>query len=278
MKGIIPMKGLKRMLLEEQKRLEQIIQTTKASLKDAPEGTLRVSKHRKYTQYYHRTDENKQIQNNGKYIKKNEQELVWKLAQKAYDEKVLTSAEKRLIQIQKITEDYEDDEIENIYRTEHMERQKFIRPVVKTWEEKYQEWAAEVYQGLEFKEDVPLILTERGERVRSKSEKIMADYFYRNGIFYKYERPLLLKGFGIVYPDFTFLSPKSGEEIYWEHNGRMDDPAYARKAVNKILLYENNQIYVGEKLILTYETEQTVLNTRTIESMVERYLVDHSTC
>ena len=65
------MKGLKRMLLEEQKRLEQIIQTTKASLKDAPEGTLRVSKHRKYTQYYHRTDDNKQIQNNGKYIKKN---------------------------------------------------------------------------------------------------------------------------------------------------------------------------------------------------------------
>ena len=231
MKGIIPMKGLKRMLLEEQKRLEQIIQTTKASLKDAPEGTLRVSKHRKYTQYYHRTDENKQIQNNGKYIKKNEQELVWKLAQKAYDEKVLTCVEK------------------------------------------HQEWAAEVYQGLEFREDVPLILTDRGERVRSKAEKILADYFYRNGIFYKYERPLFLKGFGIVYPDFTFLSPKSGEEIYWEHNGRMDDPSYARKAVNKILLYENNQIYVGENLILTYETEQTFLNTKTIERMVEKYLV-----
>ena len=261
------------MLLEEQKRLEQIIQVTKASLKDAPEGTLRVSKHRKYPQYYHRTDANKQIQNNGKYIKKNEQELVWKLAQKAYDEKVLTCVEKRLLQIQKLGEDYEDDEIENIYRMEHVERQKFIRPVIKTWEEKHQEWAAEVYQGLEFREDVPLILTDRGERVRSKSEKILADYFYRNGIFYKYERPLFLKGFGIVYPDFTFLSPKSGEEIYWEHNGRMDDPSYARKAVNKILLYENNQIYVGENLILTYETEQTFLNTKTIERMVEKYFV-----
>ena len=118
-----------------------------------------------------------------------------------------------------------------------------------------------------------MIITDRGERVRSKSEKIMADYFYRNGIFYKYERPLYLRGVGILYPDFTFLSPKTGGEIYWEHNGRMDDPVYARKAVNKILTYERNQIYAGEKLILTYETEQTVLSTRTIECMVEKYLV-----
>ena len=139
---------------------------------------MRVSKHHKYPQYYHRTEENKQVHNNGKYIKKNEQELVWKLAQKTYDEKVLYLAERRFEQIKKLAEEYDDDEIENIYLMEHEARKKFVKPVEKSWEEKFQEWASEAYQGKEFKKDVPVIMTDRGERVRSKSEKIMADYFY----------------------------------------------------------------------------------------------------
>lgn len=51
------------------------------------------------------------------------------------------------------------------------------------------------------------------ERVRSKSEKILADYFYRRKIPYKYECPLTLKGVGTVYPDFTFLSPKTKKKF-----------------------------------------------------------------
>ena len=117
-----------------------------------------------------------------------------------------------------------------------------------------------------------MILSEKGERVRSKSEKIMADYFFRNGIAYKYECPLYLKGMGTVYPDFTFLSVKTGEEMYWEHNGRVDDPAYARKMIRKFNAYENNGIFPGERLILTYETEQTILITGKIEQLVDRYL------
>ena len=63
-----------------------------------------------------------------------------------------------------------------------------------------------------------------------------------------------------------------GKEIYWEHNGRMDDPVYARRTVRKINAYENNGIYPGERLILTYETEQTILNTGKIEQLVKKYL------
>ena len=124
-----------------------------------------------------------------------------------------------------------------------------------------------------FEDNIPVILSEKSERVRSKSEKILADYFYRHGIEYKYECPIYLKGLGTVYPDFTFLSFKTGEEIYWEHNGRVDDPKYARRMVRKINAYENNGIYAGEKLILTYETEQTILNTGKIEQLVKRYLI-----
>lgn len=148
-----------------------------------------------------------------------------------------------------------------------------IHPIEPTWEQQLKSWMNQEYEGKPFREDAPIILTEQGERVRSKSEKIMADYFYRNGILYKYECPLYLENFGIVHPDFTFLSKKTRKEIYWEHDGRMDDPIYAKNAVKKIGAYEKNDIYPGERLILTFETEQTILSTQIIECMVNRYLV-----
>ena len=53
----------------------------------------------------------------------------------------------------------------------------------------------------------------------------------------------------------------------------MDDPVYAKNAVKKIEAYENNGIYPGERLILTFETECTILNTQTIEKLVHKYLL-----
>lgn len=263
------MKGLKDLLLTEQFRLEQIIKETKLSLTKAPEGSLRLSKTQHYFQYYQCTDENK----HGKYIAKNNQELAQKLAQKAYDEKVLKLAEKRYFQLKKLTENYEDDELEKIYQQEHEERQKLIYPIAKTWEQKVSEWKNKEYNRKAFQEGIPVILTEKGERVRSKSEKIMADYFFRHGIEYKYECPLYLEGVGTVYPDFTFLSRKSGEEVYWEHCGMVDEPNYARSMVRKIYAYEKSNIFQGERLILTYETEQIILSTGKIEQLVKRYLI-----
>lgn len=263
------MKGLKSLLLKEQLRLEQIIKNTKLQLSNAPEGKLRLSKSQNYLQYYHCTDKNKR----GVYIAKGREEFVQKLAQKAYDEKVLRLAERRLPQIEKLAKEYEDDEIEKLYLKEHIERQKLICPVEYTWEQRLNEWKKEKYKGKEFQEGTPVILTERGERVRSKSEKIMADYFLRRGIEYKYECPVYLNGMGMVYPDFTFLSQKTGEEIFWEHNGKMDDPVYARYVIRKIQAYENNNLFPGERLILTYETEKTILGTGKIEQLVNKYIV-----
>lgn len=264
------MKGLRNLLLEEQFRLENIIKEAKIRLEQAPEGRLRLSKSHNHVQYYCCTEEKK----TGDYISKEKIQLAERLAQKSYDEKVLQLASVRLAQIKKITGTYTDDELEKIYLKEHVERKKLIKPVELTWEQQLEEWLSKEYKGKDFQEGIPVILTEKGERVRSKSEKIMADYFFRHGIEYKYECPIYLKGIGTVYPDFTFLSGKTGKEIYWEHNGRVDDSGYARKMVRKINAYENNGIFPGDRLILTYETEQTILNTGKIEQLVKRHLID----
>lgn len=224
------MKGLKDLLLEEQYRLEKIIEATKNRLKDAPTGTLRMSRSHNQVQYYRCSKEKKK----GIYISKKNIKLAQQLAQKTYDEKVLKIAEKRLLQISKITKDYKENEIEEIYNKERLERQRLIEPVEQTWEQRVIEWKLKEYKGKGFREDTPIVLTERGERVRSKSEKIMADYFYRHGIEYKYECPLYLNGVGTIYPDFTFLSKKTGEEIYWEHNGKVDDSRLCKDYGEKI--------------------------------------------
>lgn len=264
------MATLKEMLLQEQARLEHILQKTTEQLKDVPQGTLRISSSGKWTQYYHCTPGGRR---NGTYIPKNKERLIRELAQKSYDKKVLKLVQRRLSQLRTLTREYEDEELEQIYLKENPEKQKLIQPAEPTWAQRLAAWEEKDYIRKEFREDIPVILTERGERVRSKSEKILADYFYQNGIPYKYERPLYLKGFGTVHPDFTFLSKKSGSEIYWEHDGRIDDPGYAQNAVKKILAYEDNGIFPGERLILTFETEKTILDTRLIKRLVSRYLL-----
>ncbi len=81
-----------------------------------------------------------------------------------------------------------------------------------------------------------------------------------------------LKGYGVVYPDFTFCL-KTGKEIYWEHDGMMDDTIYVQNAIKKIEAYEKNDIFPGERLILTFETSQSVLRNDIIETMVEKYIL-----
>ena len=155
----------------------------------------------------------------------------------------------------------------------HTQRQLLVTPIEPIWEKELARWYDSEYHGKEFYEGTAEIVTEKGERVRSKSEKILADYFYRNNILYQYEKPLYLKGYGTIYPDFTFLSKKTRKEIYWEHEGMMDKPEYAKSAVKKIESYQRNGIHLGERLILTFETELTVLNSQIVEELVERYFV-----
>ena len=250
------MKGLRELLEKEYCRLEKIERQIKLNNGEYPDGRLKVSNSHNYMQYYHITKENDvRIK---RYLRKSEFDLVQKLAQKEYEIKVLRLVEKRLKQLKPLISSYQDDEIEEIYTMSHIARQEIIKPVEETWEQKVQKWIAVEYVGKSFASDSAVIYSEKGQRVRSKSEKILADYLERHNIPYKYEKPLNLKGYGVVYPDFTFLSSKKGKEVYWEHEGMMDDPIYASAAISKIKTYEENGIYIGDRLILTFETKKSV--------------------
>jgi len=53
----------------------------------------------------------------------------------------------------------------------------------------------------------------------------------------------------------------------------MGDPEYVRKMMQHIDLFERNEIYPGEKLLMTFESDSLPLDIRQIDRLIERYLL-----
>lgn len=263
------MEEVKKLLETREKHLLRIKKEKEKALREVPDGTLRICKNGKRVQYYHR---NNPKDFNGVYIREKDMELAQTLAQKDYDKKVLGAVEKELNAIEKYISNYPEKSAEQIFENLHKERQKLIRPIIETDEEYVQKWKSVKYQGKEFSEAAPEFYTAKGERVRSKSEIIIADLLNKEKIPYRYEYPIYLKGLGKVYPDFTVLNVKERKEIYWEHLGMMDDFAYVERVLQRLAVYEQNGIFPGENLILTYETRRNPINQKLLQHMIQHYL------
>lgn len=234
---------------------------------------LDVQKRRKMNQFfrYVQNPETKEVVR--KYIQADEIAYAQQLAQDQYWHKMNRLVEKRVKQLGALLRDYEVDEVDNVFTQLHEAKRELIRPIVPTRERLLAQWREREYSAKGFDFDSLIILTERGERVRSKSEKIMADLFDKYEVAYKYECPLTLSNRMTIYPDFTFLDTRRNEEIYWEHFGMMDEPSYAVNACKKIDLYEENGLYLGDRLIATFESSKRNLSYGRVEDLIKRYLL-----
>ena len=84
---------------------------------------------------------------------------------------------------------------------------------------------------------------------------------------------MYLKGYGYVVPDFKIFNVRTEKEYYLEHFGMMDDYEYAKNAIKKIECFQKNEIYPGEKLLITLEASDSPLNMIILEKMVNKYLL-----
>lgn len=237
-----------------------------------PEGRLGIRKERGIVRYYHilgsKSSAIEEI-----YISKNNIQLAKTLAQKDYYIKTLKYIDRRLNNIDKIKKLSELNDIMQVYNNLSPVRKQLVIPIESTWEDRVNKWFQIPYEKMPIKYNTPEIYTKNGELVKSKTEKIMADFFFDNAIKYKYEKPLYLDNFGTVYPDFTFLSPYNFNEIYWEHFGMIDNPEYAQKMVRKINAYQKNGYIIGKNLIITFEASNEVLNLDIVKNLVNEYLI-----
>jgi hypothetical protein len=109
--------------------------------------------------------------------------------------------------------------------------------------------------------------------VRSKSEALIAFALNLAHVPFHYEETLEIDSKKIA-PDFTILHPVTGERVYWEHFGMMDDLAYATETFKKLVLYGQNGILPGKNLIYTMETNAEPLSIREIQRMITHYLLN----
>lgn len=213
---------------------------------------------------------------NGKeiYLKSDKRYLASQVATYEYLEKTLKLVESELSRLEKIRK-INALSPENYYETLSKGRQKLIKPIRLTDEQYTEAWLAESFEPKAFKEeDDSRFYTDKNERVRSKSEIIIANTLSKFKVPYRYECPLYLEGMGVIHPDFSALNVKRRKICYWEHLGRMDDPDYANKNVRKINSYQKNGICLGDRLIITMETSNTPLNIKLLEMLINNYLIN----
>lgn len=264
------MQTVENVLRNEKNQLERIIEEAKKRLQNVPEGKIHIVNKGNKSEYYLINSKNNA--HNGKYIKKGEMKLARRIVQRDYDNKVVKKAKERIEAIEKFLKKYETTSLSDLYNKTHKGRKELIIADVLSDEEYIRQWQSEVYKGKKLNEEKPSYITEKGESVRSKSEKIIADKLFMHGIPYKYEHPVKISNF-TVYPDFTILRVETREEVYLEHFGMMDNTDYVSGMIKKINTYETNGIYLGVNLFATFETGQIPLNVEALERLIENCLI-----
>lgn len=239
-------------------------QATRNLARNHQEGGLRVNKSNGSYQYYLCT---KKGDTKGTYLPKAKREIAEAIAQRDYDKQVLKCTSQWQQWIEKTIKSMPQTNLLDIYN-KSQGRKHLIKPYEISDDEYAKQWEAIRYAGKSFELDACEIYTERGERVRSKSEKMIADKLYMLGIPYRYEFPVKLSRYGIVYPDFLLLNKDTRKEYIFEHFGMMDTSDYADKVIRKIHLYANSGYIVGKNLLLSWETSSIPMDMRAVEKML----------
>ena len=87
-----------------------------------------------------------------------------------------------------------------------------------------------------------------GTVLDSWAEIILYEFLKNLGIVSEHNRPIDSGSYS-YWPDFTFNI--NGKKVYLEHMGKLEDPQYHRKQVEKIKNYKTHDIRLGENLIIT---------------------------
>ena len=239
--------------------LAPIIQKALTHLKFMPEGHLRYRKDGNTLRFYWRRS-NEDI--NGKYLSlKEDGALVHQLAQKMYLERMLRAAVGELTAIERgevhIRRHLPEQKMEEVLDGIDPGVRLMIMPIIETDEQYATRWQYQPYKCSDHYESEKKHSTKRGEKVRSKSERLIANILFDEWIPYKYECPLIV-GEKTLYPDFTILDKRTRRVFYWEHFGMVDNTNYAVNACSRLSAYCAAGDAVWGNLIVTFEADKVI--------------------
>ncbi|CBK75457.1 hypothetical protein CIY_29210 [Butyrivibrio fibrisolvens 16/4] len=207
-----------------------------------------------------------------KYLKSGEIIKYAGIIQRDYDLLInykLQKIQKKLSRISRDIKDADLEQITGIYEKMASAKKPYITPIIESDEEFIARWYERNQSGQNTYPIEGIIYTARGEHVRSKSEKILADLFEKYDIPYVYEPMLKLKNGHVVSPDFVLLNTRQRKTIYWEHLGLIDQEEYAVKNLLKLQSYEDSGIVLGENLFISMESTKQGMNTKIVEMYIK---------
>lgn len=246
-------------------RYDIVLNTIKAieqKINCFPDGRITIKHHNSASNYY------LQNENGQKYLNKSDK-LIGELIQKEYLQNVLDALKREASFLEAALKKYPVLTAEEIYSTLPYDRQAYAKPITLSDEQFVERWLAQPYKRKPISSEAPAFITMKGDKVRSKSEMIIADRLWINGIPYKYECPLKI-GNKVIHPDFTILRVSDRKIIYHEHCGMMDSQEYSDDFVNRISLYASTKITIGDNLFLTFETAAAPLNTSLLDELINK--------
>ncbi len=278
------MKSLEKRLFELKSVLRVLQKKTRNPVEEKlcgqPSGRLKITHKHGRPEFYHITERGS---SRGRYIPVAQRDFAAQLAQKDYDLKITELIKREIVTLEKYLQQTEHGQsIKALYERLCPTRRLLIEPVTLSDEQYAERWKEQMLQaageGMPFAEDSQKYYTANGERVRSKSEVIIADALLRSGVPYCYEVPLKLKRIGesgnvTFHPDFLCLNVRTRQEFYWEHFGMMDDEYYKDNVVGKLNLYAGNGFLPGRNLIFSMESVVESLDTRVVEKMIKEFLL-----
>ena len=280
--SVCEMEGLEKRL-SELKRVLRVLEKKNNSEKIAEvllTGHLKITHKHGRPEFYHITLPGS---SRGRYIPVSQRDFAAQLAQKDYDLKVIKLIKHEIGVLENYMQQTDSGcAVEALYDGICKTRQALIEPVTLSDEQYAERWRKmrlpAAGEGMPFVEDSQKYYTANGERVRSKSEVIIADALLRNGVPYCYEVPLKLKRSGeagsvTFHPDFLCLNVRTRKEFYWEHFGKMGNEDYKENTVGKLNMYVENGFFPGRNLIFTMESGEESLDTRVVEKMIKEFLL-----
>ena len=129
-----------------------------------------------------------------------------------------------------------------------------------------EEWAAMPYRENTKNPDHKIHKTGRGFWARSKSEVLVTGEYDRRGIYYHYDEVLEIDGV-LVSPDIRGMR-SDGAFIYHEHLG-LQDEGYTADTIRKLILYRKAGIVLGKNLFITFDDESGGINMDLVRASIE---------
>lgn len=254
--------------LSELKNLEKKAANRLKSFKGLENGNIRVSKSNGSIQYHFR----KEGEEKEHYIPKYEMSKIKMLVQRDYDEKIHRELKHMIRRLEKFNKVYDVGLIEQLYIKLPDGRKKLVDPIKPLREMIIDEWYKNHPGGRNSYEIKHEFLTMKDETVRSKSEKMIADYLLTEGIPYVCEPRVILKDGSSAYPDFAALNLMKNKTIYIEHLGLVEKEDYATRNFFKIMDYEEVGIVLGDNLVITMETKDRPLDMKILKKKIQDFL------